>query len=112
MVSSIMDGAVADLVLFDPAEQATLLANQQILHDIVAAGPGAFDSAAMLATATAALDAMDALATLECDGFLAQDVPLASAFSRSALLIALCLAGFVLLRRMLTADGSLDEEPA
>ncbi len=77
---SVLDGAIVDLALFTPAQQTNLLANQAALAAIVADGPGAFDPADGNATIQAALDALAALATLQCDGFLldTQSLPLAN----------------------------------
>jgi hypothetical protein len=54
-----------------------LLSHQTTLDTIVAAGPGAYDpNADGLAVINAALDSLDALATLPCDGYiLSEPVP-------------------------------------
>jgi hypothetical protein len=76
-IGEIMDGAVSDLGLFGSDEQATLLSRQASIRTIVADGPGIFDFRDQLDVAYATLDALVALETLPCDGFLPPLVPIA-----------------------------------
>jgi hypothetical protein len=70
LLNDVINAGVADLALFAPAQQAELLTAQANVNAIVAAGAGAFDNADMSALLVNAIDVLDALATLDCDGFL------------------------------------------
>jgi hypothetical protein len=71
-INDAVNTAIADLGLFSPAQQTSILDIQSDLNAIVAAGPGSFDSVAIT---TLLLDAADLvnniLPSLDCDGFLA-----------------------------------------
>jgi hypothetical protein len=71
-INDAVNTAVADLGLFSPAQQTSILGIQSDLNAIVAAGPGSFDSVAIT---TLLLDAAELvnniLPSLDCDGFLA-----------------------------------------
>ena len=70
-IGDVLDGAVSDLTLFGPTEQATLLSLQASIGVIVDDGPGSFDFSDKIDVALTAINALAALATLPCDGFLA-----------------------------------------
>jgi len=70
VLSEVLNAGIADLALFAPAQQAQLLAAQADLNAIVAAGPGGFDGSAVLTILVSAIDVLNALATLDCNGFL------------------------------------------
>lgn len=65
-----IERAAEDLELLAPADRAKVLDHETTLTGIVAAGPGAFDSDALLATAVAANDMVGILTNGPCDGFL------------------------------------------
>ena len=73
-VSEVLNQGVADLDLFAPAQQSILLSAQAEVQAVVDAGPGSFTFADLITAAFAAIDVLDALATLSCDGFLQRDV--------------------------------------
>jgi hypothetical protein len=70
VLNDVINAGISDLALFGPAEQTALLTAQSNINAIVAAGPGAFDNADMSALLVNAIEVLDALATLPCDGFL------------------------------------------
>lgn len=71
VIDDVLTQGLADLALFSPADQATLLSIQSDIGAIVAAGPGAFGgaSATTLLVDTASLVGL--LTNQPCDGFLA-----------------------------------------
>ncbi len=101
VISDIINGAVVDLTLFSPTEQANLLSAQADAQAIVDAGEGAFDASALGTIAGVALTALAALATLECDGFLAtQVVPALAPVANLLLALLLVTSGTLALHRM------------
>lgn len=102
---SVIDGAIEDLALFTPAQQTLLLSHQATLGAIVADGPGLYvpgvDGAALI---TAALDALAALATLPCEGYIATEtVPLGPAGLIAAALLGGMAVGLLSSRRRRTS---------
>jgi hypothetical protein len=84
-----------------------LLDHHLSLSNFVAAGPLAFDQAALLATADATLATIDALATLQCDGFLVDEVPMGAsgvAPLGSALLVVALLLMFPVMAKRTSAS--------
>ena len=71
VIDDAVDMATADLGLFSPADQATILGIQSDLDAIVAAGPGSFDSAAVTTLLVDTVDLVSLLTNVDCDGFLA-----------------------------------------
>ena len=103
VISDIINGAIVDLDLFSPTEQANLLTAQADVQAVVDAGEGAFDVTALTTVALAAIAALAALATLECDGFLAtQAVPALPPLAQLLLLLLLVASGSLALHRMTT----------
>ncbi len=99
VLSGIINGAILDLTLFSPTEQANLLSAQADAQAIVDAGEGAFDVTALGTIANVALTALAALATLECDGFLStQAVPALPPHAQLVLLLLLLAGGLLALR--------------
>jgi hypothetical protein len=99
-IADVLDGAVADIGLFAPAEQTTLLSQQATVRAIADAGPGNFDALDAINVLLAAEAALDALATLECDGFLSEGVPALSVLGRLSLALLVCASGYLVRRRM------------
>ncbi len=103
VISAIINGAIVDLTLFSPTEQLNVLAAQADAQAVVDAGEGAFDFDALTAIAGAALITLAALATLECDGFLAtQAVPTLPPLAQLILILLLVAGGSLVLHRMTT----------
>jgi hypothetical protein len=105
VIADVLDGGVADIALFAPAEQATLLSWQATVRAIADAGPESFDASDELDVLLAADAALAALATLECDGFLSEPVPPSpvpaiSVFGRLDLALLVCASGYLVRRRM------------
>ena len=102
VISAIINGAITDLSLFSPTEQAMLLAAQADAQAIVDAGEGAFDVTALATIANVALTALAALATLECDGFIATGtaIPVLPSFGPLMMALLLGAGGCVALRRV------------
>jgi hypothetical protein len=63
-------GLAADLGLFTPGDQATLLQFQSDLNAIVADGPESFDNADLTTLLFGTLDVVGILTNIDCDGFL------------------------------------------
>ncbi len=61
---------VADLALFSPSDQTTLLQFQSEINAVVAEGEGAFDSADIVTLLLNAVQLISILTNIECDGFL------------------------------------------
>jgi hypothetical protein len=70
VINDVLNDGVADLALFTPADQATLLQFQSDLNAIVADGPGSFDSADMSALLFGTIDVVTILTNIDCDGVL------------------------------------------
>ena len=70
VLNDVSNTGIADLGLFTPTQQASLLAVQSDLNAIVAAGAGSFTSGDVTTLLLSALDYLAALETLDCDGFL------------------------------------------
>lgn len=70
VLNEVLNAGIADLGLFSPADQATLLARQSDLNAIVADGAANFTGADGSTLLFSAIDVLNALATLPCDGFL------------------------------------------
>ena len=70
VLNDVIDAGVADLSLFSAADQATVLQVQADLNAIVADGPGNFDSGDVTTLLLSALDVLDVLTRIPCDGFL------------------------------------------
>ncbi len=100
VLSDLINGGILDLTLFSPTEQANLLAAQADAQAIVDAGEGAFDATALTTIAGAALTILAALATLECDGFLAPPIPALPPYAKLVLGLLLATTGFLVLHRM------------
>jgi len=100
VISAILNGAIADLDLFSPVEQASLLAAQADAQTVVDAGEGAFDFAALTTIGGVALTVLAAAATLECDGFLDSPIPVLPSFGPLMLALLLAAGGYVILRRV------------
>lgn len=69
LLNDVLNAGVADLGLFSPGQQATLLSAQSDMNAIVAAGAGAFDAGSVTTTLLSALDVLGALETIDCAGF-------------------------------------------
>lgn len=69
-INNAVNLGVADLALFPPADQATLLALQADLDAIISDGESNFDGADATALLLGTLDLIDLLTRLPCDGFL------------------------------------------
>jgi Peptidase family M28 len=69
-LQAVADRAISDLGRFTPAQQDQLLAFQQALDEIVAAGPDAFGADDISTLLGGAAAAVDAFSSGECDGFL------------------------------------------
>lgn len=97
----VLDGAVVDLALFTPSQQTLLLSHQSAVGAIVADGPGLYDpNTDGLTVITAALDALDALATLPCDGYLVSEpLPLGVTSLVTAPLLGATAVGLLAARR-------------
>jgi hypothetical protein len=98
-IADVLDGAVADLGLFAPAQQSTLLSWQAAIRAIADAGPENFDALDAVNVLLGAEAALDALATLECDGFLSQGVPALSVLGQLSLALLVCASGYWVRRR-------------
>jgi Zn-dependent M28 family amino/carboxypeptidase len=70
VINDVLNDGVADLALFTPADQATLLQFQSDLNAMVADGPGNFDSADVTALLLGTIDVVGILTNIDCDGFL------------------------------------------
>lgn len=70
VLSEVLNAGIADLGLFGPAQQSTLLTRQADLNAIVADGAANFTGADGSTLLFSAIDVLNALATLQCDGFL------------------------------------------
>jgi hypothetical protein len=68
-VTGILQSGQADLALFSAADQTLLQNTLAQLQALVAAGPGAFDSAATTTLLGAAVNTLSALARLGCRKF-------------------------------------------
>ena len=97
VLGDILNGAIVDLSLFGATEQAILLTERANVQAIIDDGPGLFDAADVLPLAVAALNALNAVATLPCDGFQAPAVPSGSRSTRVALVVVLVAIGYGLL---------------
>lgn len=69
VLQEILAAGVADIALFGPAEQASILAAKASVDAVVALGPGGFGGGEVGALFVAALDTLAALETIDCDGF-------------------------------------------
>lgn len=69
-INDVVNSAIADLGLFSPADQATILQFQSDLNAMVADGPGNFDNNDVTALLFGTIDVVDILTNIPCDGFL------------------------------------------
>ena len=69
-LNDVVNAGIADLSLFSPADQVTLLQVQTNFSAIVAAGAGNFDAGDVATLLVGALDLLNALSRISCDGFL------------------------------------------
>lgn len=99
-IADVLDGAVADIGLFAPAQQSTLLSWQAAIRAIADAGPENFDALDAVNVLLGAEAALDALSTLECDGFLSQGVPALSVLGRLGLALLVGASGYWARRRI------------
>lgn len=70
IINSLVQGALVDLALFAPSQQATLLAHGVTLQTMVDNGAGLFDAVAQSTLFVASLDLVSILASGDCEGFL------------------------------------------
>lgn len=70
-VASMLDRLTADRSTFTDADWATFLARKEVVDEVVAAGPGAFDQTAMTSMLLAINDVVNLLTRAPCDGYLA-----------------------------------------
>jgi hypothetical protein len=105
-IADVLDGAVVDIGLFAPAQQSTLLSWQAAVRAIADAGPENFDALDAVNVLLAAEAALDALATLECDGFLSQGVPALSLLGRLGLALLVCASGYLMRNRARRMAGT------
>ncbi len=70
VLNDVVNAGVTNLAMFAPADQTTLLTVQTNINAIVAGGAGAFDNTDVTTLLFGAINVLNALATLPCDGFL------------------------------------------
>lgn len=71
ILDEVLTAGLADLALFAPADQTALSNAQTAIHNIVLAGPGAFNTTAANTLLGNTIAVIDILTRTTCDGFLA-----------------------------------------
>lgn len=70
LLNDVVNAGITNLALFTPAQQTTLLNAQSQINAIVADGEANFGSADVTTLLFRAMDVLNALVTIDCDGFL------------------------------------------